>query len=89
LTSQRGYHKTEFGVKFSRREKKTINAQILQLLVIIAIALVLFSLEFIPVDVVALGVVLALILTGLLPVEEAFAGFGSDTFMLILGLLSR
>jgi di/tricarboxylate transporter len=36
--------------------------------------------------VIALAVLLALILTGLLPVEEAFAGFGSNTVMMILGL---
>jgi di/tricarboxylate transporter len=57
------------------------------LLVILAITLVLFSFEWVPVDVVALGILLTLILTGLLPVDKAFGGFGSDTVMLILGLL--
>ncbi len=57
------------------------------LLIILVISLVLFSFEWVPVDVVALGILLALILTGLLPVDKAFAGFGSDTVMLILGLL--
>jgi di/tricarboxylate transporter len=57
------------------------------LLFILAITLVLFSVEWVPVDVVALGILLTLILTGLLPVDKAFAGFGSDTVMLILGLL--
>ena len=47
----------------------------------------LFSFEWIPADVVALGVMLSLILTGLLAPEEAFAGFGSDTVLMILGLL--
>ena len=60
---------------------------ILLLLAIIVVALVLFSLERVPADVVALGVMLSLILTGLLPAERAFAGFGSDTVMMILGLL--
>ena len=60
---------------------------ILLLLVIIVLALILFSLERVPADVVALGVMLSLILTGLLPTERAFAGFGSDTVMMILGLL--
>jgi di/tricarboxylate transporter len=60
---------------------------ILLLLVILAIALVLFSLEWISPDVTALGVLLALILFGLVPLEQAFAGFGSDTVMVILGLL--
>ena len=57
------------------------------LLLILVITLVLFSFEWVPVDVVALGILLALILTGLLPPDKAFAGFGSDTVMLILGLL--
>lgn len=57
------------------------------LLFILAITLVLFSVEWVPVDVVALGILLTLILTGLLPLDKAFAGFGSDTVMLILGLL--
>jgi di/tricarboxylate transporter len=57
------------------------------LLAILFAALVLFSFEWVSVDIVALGVLLALILTGLLPPEQAFAGFGSDTVILILGLL--
>ncbi len=56
-------------------------------LAIIAIALALFSFERVPTDVVALGVMLALILTGILVPEEAFAGFGSETVLLIFGLL--
>jgi di/tricarboxylate transporter len=57
------------------------------LLVILGIALVLFWFEWIPPDVTALGVLLALIILGLVPLEQAFAGFGSDTVMVILGLL--
>ncbi len=57
------------------------------LLVILGISLVFFSTEWIPADVTALGVMLAVVITGLLPPEEAFAGFGSDTVMMILGLL--
>ena len=57
------------------------------LLALIAIALVFFSFEWVPTDVVALGVLLALVLTGLLPPAEAFAGFASDTVIMILGLL--
>jgi di/tricarboxylate transporter len=57
------------------------------LLVILVVALLLFSFEWVPADVTALGVLLALILLGLLPLEEAFAGFGSETVMLLLGLL--
>ena len=61
--------------------------QILLLLGILAVALGLFWSERVSADVVALGVLLALAFTGLLPVDKAFAGFGSDTVMVILGLL--
>jgi di/tricarboxylate transporter len=64
-----------------------MDPQIAALLVILFSALILFSFEWVSVDIVALGVLLALILTGLLPPEQAFAGFGSDTVILILGLL--
>jgi di/tricarboxylate transporter len=60
---------------------------IILLLIIIVAALVLFSIETIPADVVALGVMLTLILLGILPTEVAFEGFGSDTAIMILGLL--
>jgi di/tricarboxylate transporter len=54
---------------------------------IVLVALVLFSIERFPADVIALGVLVVLVLTRLLPAEQAFAGFGSDAVMLILGLL--
>lgn len=57
------------------------------LLALIVVALVFFSFEWISSDVVALGLLLALIVTGLLPAKDAFAGFGSDTVLMILGLL--
>lgn len=61
--------------------------EIALLLVIIAIALVLFSLERIPADVIAIGILLTLIISGLLPVELAFRGYGSDVVVMIFGLL--
>ncbi len=61
--------------------------QIALLLSILVAALILFSFEWVSADVVALGILLLLILTGLLPPDQAFSGFGSDTVMLILGLL--
>ena len=64
-----------------------MDPQIAQLLVIIGVALVMIALERVPADVVALGVMIVLILSGILTPEEAFAGFGSSTVMLILGLL--
>ena len=60
---------------------------ILLLLILLAIALVLFWFEWIPPDVTALGVLLSLIVLGLIPLDRAFSGFGSDTVMLLLGLL--
>ena len=57
------------------------------LLGVIGIGMILFSLERLPSDVISLGILLTLILTGLLPPEQAFAGFGSDTVMMIFGLL--
>ncbi len=57
------------------------------LLAILAAAMLLFSLERIPADIVAIGVLLSLILTGLLTPAQAFAGFGSDAVIMILGLL--
>jgi len=57
------------------------------LIIIILAALVLFSIETLPADVIALGLMMALILTGVLPAKIAFEGFGSDTSMMILGIL--
>jgi di/tricarboxylate transporter len=64
-----------------------MTAAIILLLIILVIALVLFSFEWVPADVTALGVLLALVIFNLVPVDQAFAGFGSDTVMLLLGLL--
>lgn len=51
------------------------------------LALFFFSVEWVPTDVVALGLLLALILAGLLSPKDAFAGFGSETVIMIMGLL--
>ena len=61
--------------------------EIALLLGLITIAVVFFSFEWVPADVIALGLLLALMLTGLLPPQKAFAGFGSETVIMILGLL--
>ncbi len=60
--------------------------EIATLLIILGIALVLFSFEWVSVDIVALGVLISLVLTGLIPAEMAFAGFGNETVIMILGL---
>ena len=56
-------------------------------LTILALTVLVFAWDRVPADVVALGVMLAVIATGLLPADKAFAGFSSDTVMMILGLL--
>jgi di/tricarboxylate transporter len=57
------------------------------LLGLILIAVVFFCFEWVSADVVGLGLLLTLMLTGLLPADKAFAGFGSDTVIMIIGLL--
>ena len=61
--------------------------QIALLFGIVLIALVLFAWDRFSPDVIALSVLLALALTGLVPGDKVFAGFGSDTVIMILGLL--
>lgn len=66
---------------------ESVTFSIALLLGLIIVALVFFSFEWVSSDVVALGLLLTLILTGLLPARDAFAGFGSDTVIMIFGLL--
>ena len=61
--------------------------EIAVLLGIIIVALIMFSIERIPADIVAMGLLVVLVVTGLLPAEQAFAGFGSDAVILIFSLL--
>lgn len=56
-------------------------------LAILCGAVLLFAWDRFPADVVALGVMMAVIATGLLPTDKAFAGFSSDTVLMIFGLL--
>ena len=53
---------------------------------LMVVALVLFSTERIPIEVVSLLLVMALVLTGTLTAGEAFAGFGNDIVITIAGL---
>src|SRR5918999_1710096 len=55
-------------------------------LILLLAALVLFSTERIPIDIVTVLLVVALVLTGTLDVREAFAGFGNDIVVTIAGL---
>ncbi len=63
-----------------------MDGQVALLLVMLVGTTVLFAFEWVPVDVVAIGLLVILVLSGTLTMEEAFAGFGSPTFMLLLGL---
>jgi di/tricarboxylate transporter len=64
-----------------------MTTQISLLLGTVLVGLVFFALEVVPTDVTALGILLFLTITGLLPAEKAFAGFGSDAVIMILGIL--
>lgn len=57
------------------------------LLGLLVAALALFAWERIAADVTALGLLVALVATGLLPLNRAFDGFASDAVIAILGLL--
>ena len=63
-----------------------MTAQIGILLALLLVALVLFSLERIPLEIVAVLLVMALVLTNTLTPAEAFAGFGNDIVITIAGL---
>lgn len=60
--------------------------QIAIVLVLLVVALVLFALERIPIEVVSIVLVMALVVTNSLTVSEAFAGFGNEIIITIAGL---
>lgn len=61
--------------------------EVIILISLTGLAIVFFAFEFVSPDVTAIGLMLTLILSGILTPQEAFAGFGSDTVLMILGLL--
>ena len=63
-----------------------MTTEIAIVLALMAIALVLFSTERIPIEVVSILLVMALVLTRTLTASEAFAGFGNDIVITIAGL---
>ena len=63
-----------------------MTAQIAIVLALLVVALVLFSIERIPIEVVSILLVMALVLTNTLTAGEAFAGFGNDIVITIAGL---
>lgn len=55
-------------------------------LALVVVALVLFAIDVWRVDVVALLLLLALVIPGVLPADRALAGFGSDTILILASL---
>jgi len=55
-------------------------------LLLLALAIILFATEKLPVDVVGIILVIALVLTQVLTVQEGVAGFGNDVIVTIGGL---
>jgi di/tricarboxylate transporter len=53
---------------------------------LLVVALILFPLEIVSVDVVALGALLVLVVTGILPADQAFASFGSEMMILLASI---
>ena len=53
------------------------------LLVLLAVAMALFILEWLPIDVVALLLLIALVLTGILEPAEAFSSFGQEVVVIL------
>ena len=63
-----------------------MTGQIAIVLALLVVALILFSLERIPIEVVSIILVMALVITNTLSASEAFAGFGNDIVITIAGL---
>ncbi len=55
-------------------------------LALLAAVVVVFAFEWIPVDVTTLLLLVALVVTGLLPVEDAFAGFSNDIIIILASI---
>ncbi|HEX9927028.1 MAG TPA: SLC13 family permease [Pyrinomonadaceae bacterium] len=55
-------------------------------LILLLVAVILFALEKIPVDIVAILLVIGLVMTGVLTIQEGVAGFGNDIIITIAGL---
>ncbi|POH58380.1 SLC13 family permease [Arthrobacter glacialis] len=61
-------------------------SEIAVMLTILAITVVIFVWNKIPVEIVAIGVALILFATGIIGIDDAFSGFGSQTVILIAAL---
>jgi di/tricarboxylate transporter len=63
-----------------------MTTQIVIVLGLLFVALILFAIERIPIEIVSIVLVMALVITNTLTVTEAFAGFGNDIVITIAGL---
>ncbi|MCV2872644.1 SLC13 family permease [Defluviimonas sp. WL0050] len=64
-----------------------MTADILIVLSVLVVAILLLATEWISVDVVTLGLVAALTVTGILSPAEAFAGFGSEVIVILASIM--
>ena len=55
-------------------------------LALLVLVVVVFAFEWIPVDVTTLLLLITLVVTGLLPVEDAFAGFSNDIIIILASI---
>jgi di/tricarboxylate transporter len=83
----RALHRGKLPTIVRRGDKGIVTFEIGLLLALTIGCVILFSFEWISPDVTALMLVLALVFTGLLKADAAFQGFGSETVIMILGLL--
>ena len=64
----------------------TVDIQILMTLGVTAVALVLFIVEWVPADITALGVMVALMVLGLVSPEEGIAGFSNSATITVMAM---
>jgi di/tricarboxylate transporter len=55
-------------------------------LALLVAVVVVFAFEWIPVDVTTLLLLIALVVTGILPLDEAFAGFSNDIIIILASI---
>lgn len=61
--------------------------EIVIVLGLLALAMVLFATEWVSVDIIALGLIAALMASGILSPAEAFAGFGGEVIMILASIM--
>ncbi len=61
--------------------------EIAAVLLLLFVAMLGFAFEWVPAEVVAMGLMLGFVITGVLSPEAAFQGFSNETVIMILGLL--